>query len=132
MKYTTNSLALRLTLNLHIMVVFEFPLAGYVYFVITTVPADSILFIFIPASYIKSLLSTFTIDKAAKSKEIAVKIMGNTALPAIVKSPMFACVRKINKNEVTIVAFEDFKAIPTNRAIKLMLTITTDFSISCI
>ena len=44
-------------------------------------------------------------------------------LPAIVKSPMFACVRKINKNEVTIVAFEDFKAIPTNRAIKLMLTI---------
>lgn len=85
-----------------------------------------------PVSYIKSLLSTFTIDKAAKSKEITVKMIGNTALPAIVKSPMFACVRKISKNEVTIVAFEDLKAIPTNRAIKLMLTITTDFRISCI
>ena len=64
--------------------------------------------------------------------EITVKTAGNTALFAMVKSPTFACVRKISKNEVMIVAFDDFRAIPTNKAIKLMLTITTDFNISWI
>ena len=65
-----------------------------------------------------------------KPKEIIVKINGITTLPASVKSPTFACVRKINKNEVIIVALDDFIAIPTNRAIKLILTITTDFNIN--
>lgn len=59
-----------------------------------------------------------------------VKITGKTALFAIVKSPTFACVRKISRNEVIMVAFEDFKATPTNKAIKLILTITTDFNIN--
>ena len=68
----------------------------------------------------------------AKPKEIIVKINGNTALSASVKSPTLACVRKINKNEVIIVALDDFIAIPTNRAIKLILTITTDFNINWI
>ena len=80
--------------------------------------------------YVKSLLSTLYIDRTAKPTEIIVNIAGNIALFAIVKSPTFACVRKINKNEVIIVAFEEFKAIPTNKAIKLILTITTDFNIS--
>ena len=71
-------------------------------------------------------------DKPAKPKEITVKITGNIALFDIVKSPTFACVRKISKNEVRTVALEDFIAIPTNMAIKLILTITTDFSISWI
>ena len=68
--------------------------------------------------------------KTANPREITVKTTGNTALPAIVKSPTFACVKKISKNEVIIVALEDFTAIPTNNAIKLMLTVTADFSIN--
>lgn len=69
-------------------------------------------------------------DKTAKAKEIAVSTIGNAALSCIVISPTFACVRKISKNEVTIVAFEDFIAIPTNKAIKLMLTTTKAFNIN--
>jgi len=41
---------------------------------------------------------------------------GNTALSASVKSPTFACVRKISRNKVTITALEDFIARPVNRA----------------
>ena len=80
--------------------------------------------------YIKSLTSALYIDRNAKTNDIAIRIIGNTMLFAIVKSPIFACVIKINKNEVIIVAFEDFIAKPTNRAIKLILTITKDFNIS--
>ena len=65
-----------------------------------------------------------------KTKEMIVKIIVTIALSAIVRSPIFACVSKISRNEVMIVAFEDFKAIPTNRAIKLMLTVTTDLNTS--
>ena len=72
------------------------------------------------------------IDNTANPKDTAVRTKGNTALSAMVKSPAFACVRKISKNEVIMVAFEDFAAIPTNSAIKLMLTMTKDFRISWI
>ena len=71
-------------------------------------------------------------DKPAKRKDNTVNIAGNTALSAMVKSPTFAWVRKISKNEVTIVVFEDFFIIPANNAIKLMLMITTDFNINWI
>ena len=80
--------------------------------------------------YNKSLFSTLYIDNIANVKDTIVNTSGTTALSAIVKSPTFACVRKISKNEVIIVAFEDFIAIPTNNAIKLILTITKDFRIN--
>ena len=83
-------------------------------------------------NYNKSLFSTLYIDNTANPKDTIVSISGNTALSAIVKSPTFACVRKISKNEVIIAAFEEFTAIPTNNAIKLMLTITKDFNINWI
>lgn len=70
-------------------------------------------------------------ERKAKTKEIIVNRTGNIALFAIVKSPMFACVSIISKNEETIVAFDDFIAKPINRAIKLIVTITTDFKINC-
>ena len=54
-------------------------------------------------------------DKPAKPKEITVKITGNIALFDIVKSPTFACVRKISKNEVRTVALEDFNSLYPNK-----------------
>ena len=50
---------------------------------------------------------------------------------AIVRSPIFACVKIINRKEEIIVAFEDFIAKPINSAIKLIVTIEIDFTISC-
>lgn len=79
-----------------------------------------------------SLVCAWHMDSMAKTKEMTVRIIGNTALSDSVKSPMFACVRKISKKEVTMAAFEDFMVIPANRAIKLMLTVTADFKISWI
>ena len=70
-------------------------------------------------------------ERKAKISEISVNMTGNIALFAIVKSPMFACVSIISKNEDMIVAFDDFIAKPINRAIKLIVTITTVFKISC-
>lgn len=49
------------------------------------------------------------------------------ALSAKEKSPTLACVKKISRKDDTMVAFEDFIAIPINKAIKLMVTMTTDF-----
>ena len=69
-------------------------------------------------------------ERKAKSNEISVNIIGNMVLFAIVKSPIFACVSTISKNEEIIVAFDDFIAIPINRAIKLIVTITADLRIS--
>lgn len=69
-------------------------------------------------------------EKNAKTNEITIKITGKTALFAIVRSPTFACVRIINRKEEIIVAFEDFIAIPINKAMKLMETTTMDFTIS--
>lgn len=82
--------------------------------------------------YIKSFVSALQIERKAKSSEITVKIIGKTALSAIVRSPIFACVKIISRKEEITVAFEDFIAIPINRAIKLMETITMDFTISWI
>ena len=79
-------------------------------------------------SYIKSFVSTFLIDRVANTKEMSIKIAGNMAFPANEKSPIFACVRKISKNEELIVAFDDFIVMPTNKAMKLILTIITDFT----
>ena len=81
---------------------------------------------------IRSFFSAPHTERNANSREISVRITGNTALSASVKSPTFACVRKISRNEVTITALEDFIARPVNRAIKLMLTITADFRSSWI
>lgn len=67
-------------------------------------------------------------DNRAKIKDMAVRITGNTRLPASEKSPMFACVRKISMKEVTMDVFDGF----TNKAIKPMLMVTTDFIKSCI
>lgn len=90
------------------------------------------IFIFISNSrYIKSLVSALYTDRTANTKDIKVRITGKTRLFFIVKSPIFACVKKISRKDEIIVAFEDFIARPMNRAIKLMLTITTDFRISC-
>ena len=36
-------------------------------------------------------------------------------------------IKKISRKDDTMVAFEDFIAIPINKAIKLMVTMTTDF-----
>ena len=69
--------------------------------------------------HIRSFLSALLTDSTANTKEMAVRIIGNTALSDIVKSPTLAWVRKISKNEVTTAAFEDFAASPTNSAIKL-------------
>ena len=80
--------------------------------------------------YTKSFLSALYNDRAANPNETAVKTIGKTGLSDIVKSPTFACVRKISRKEVTTAALEDFIAKPTNKAIKLMLTMTTDFKIS--
>lgn len=63
--------------------------------------------------------------------EMKVKIIGKIKLFFIVKSPILACVRKISRKDEIMVAFDDFMARPMNNAIKLMLTITTDFKISC-
>ena len=49
------------------------------------------------------------------------------ALSAKEKSPTLACVKKISRKDDTMVAFEDFIAIPINKAIKLMVTMTTDY-----
>ena len=49
------------------------------------------------------------------------------ALSAKEKSPTLAYVKKISRKDDTMVAFEDFIAIPINKAIKLMVTMTTDF-----
>ena len=57
-------------------------------------------------NYNKSLFSTLQIDNTANPKDIAVSTRGNTALSANAKSPTFAWVRKISKNEVIMVAFE--------------------------
>ena len=62
-------------------------------------------------------------ERKAKISEISVNMTGNIAL--------FAIVSIISKNEDMIVAFDDFIAIPINRAIKLMVTMTTDFKINC-
>jgi hypothetical protein len=70
-------------------------------------------------------------ERKAKISDIIVNMTGNIALFAKVRSPMFACVSIISKNEDMIVAFDDFIAKPINRAIKLIVTITTDFKISC-
>ena len=70
-------------------------------------------------------------ERTAKISDIIVNMTGNIALFAKVRSPMFACVSIISKNEDMIVAFDDFIAKPINKAIKLMVTITTDFKISC-
>ena len=70
-------------------------------------------------------------ERTAKISDIIVNMTGNIALFAKVRSPMFACVSIISKNEDMIVAFDDFIAKPMNKAIKLMVTITTDFKISC-
>lgn len=83
-------------------------------------------------SYIKSLVSALQIDRKAKIKEITVNITGKIALFAIVRSPIFACVKTISRNEEIIVAFEDFIAIPINNAMKLIVTITMDFTINWI
>ena len=70
-------------------------------------------------------------ERKAKISDIIVNMTGNIALFAKVRSPMFACVSIISKNEDMIVAFDDFIAKPINRAIKLIVTITTVFKISC-
>ena len=70
-------------------------------------------------------------ERKAKISDIIVNMTGNIALFAKVRSPIFACVSIISKNEDMIVAFDDFIAKPINRAIKLIVTITTDFKISC-
>ena len=55
---------------------------------ITKIPANSILFIFItPPPTLNLCFPHLRLTKRKKSKEIAVKMIGNTALPAIVKSP---------------------------------------------
>ena len=76
------------------------------------------------------MVSALQIDRKAKIKESTVKITGKIALFAIVRSPMFACVKIISRNEEIIVAFEEFIAIPINNAIKLIVTITKDFTIN--
>ena len=81
--------------------------------------------------YIKSLFSTLYTDRIAQIKDTRVRIAGKTRLFFIVKSPMLACVRKISRKDEIIVAFDDFMARPINNVIKLMLTITTDFRMSC-
>ena len=94
-------------------------------------PERSNLYFLVPFSYSKSLFSTPATDKTANIREIIVKTKGNTALSASVKSPTLACVKKISRNDEITVAFEDFIANPINSAIKLMVTIETDFTISC-
>ena len=82
-------------------------------------------------TYIKSFFSTPTTDRKAKISEIIVRIRGNIALFAIVRSPMFAYVNKIiSKNEINF-AIEYFIDRPINSAIKLMVMIEIDFTISC-
>ena len=44
--------------------------------------------------------------------ETRVSAKGKTALSAMVKSPILACVRNISRNEVIIVALEDLMARP--------------------
>ena len=61
-------------------------------------------------SYIKSLFSTPCMERKAKISDIIVNMTGNIALFAKVRSPMFACVSIISKNEDMIVAFDDFIA----------------------
>lgn len=67
------------------------------------------------------------IDRAANTKDITVKITGNTRFPANVKSPMFACVNKTNTKEAIMVALDDFIVFPINSAIKLMDYKTSPF-----
>ena len=81
--------------------------------------------------YIKSLFSTLYTDRIAQIKDTRVRIAGKIRLFFIVKSPMLACVRKFSRKDEIIVAFDDFMARPINNVIKLMLTITTDFRMSC-
>ena len=69
-------------------------------------------------------------ERKAKINEIIVKITGKTALFAIVRSPIFACVKIIKRKDEIMVAFEDFIAIPINREIKLIETVTMDFAIN--
>ena len=80
--------------------------------------------------YRRSFVSTFLRDKKMQSKETIIKIIGKTILPERLKSPILPCKRKIKRNDVMIVAFEDFMAKPTNRTIKLTLTVTMDFRIN--
>ena len=60
-------------------------------------------------------------ERKAKISDIIVNMTGNIALFAKVRSPIFACVSIISKNEDMIVAFDDFIAKPINRAIKLIV-----------
>ena len=82
-------------------------------------------------TYIRSFSSTPATDRKAKISERMVRMKGNIALFAIVRSPMFACVNRISRKEEIIVAFEDFIDRPINSAIKLIVTIEIDFTISC-
>ena len=40
--------------------------------------------------------------RTAAARDMTVKTAGNTALPAIVKSPTFACVRNMSRNDETM------------------------------
>lgn len=102
-----------------------------IFFIIYLIFIGVHIYLYMP-SYIKSFVSAPLIERNAKTSDIKVRITGKTALSAIVRSPIFACVKKINRKEEIIVAFEDFIAIPMNRAIKLMVTVTIDFTISWI
>ena len=62
--------------------------------------------------HIRSFFSTFHTERTANISETAVNAAGRTALSAIVKSPILACVSSISRKDATTAAFDECMARP--------------------